>query len=60
MTATAKIIQMFHLKIVHHFLHVTQKLMMCVRMNQTIFKLQYLCTKYSDNYSDILWKFMEV
>ena len=32
------------LKIVHHFLHVRQKLMMCLLIKQIIFTLQLLCT----------------
>ena len=32
------------LKIVHHFLHVRQKLMMCLLIKQIILTLQLLCT----------------
>ena len=37
-------IQMLRLKIVHHFLHVQQKLMMYLLTKQIIFTLQCLCT----------------
>ena len=37
-------IQMLRLKIVHHFLHLQQKLMICLLTKQIIFTLQCLCT----------------
>ena len=43
-TVNAAIIQTLHLKIVHHFLHARQKLMMCLLMKQIIFILQCLYT----------------
>ena len=54
--------QTLHLKIVHHFLHVRRKLMMCLMMKQIIFILQPMCNliEYSDNCSDTsgsLWQF---
>ena len=55
------IIEMLHLKIVHHFLNVRQKLMTLL-MKQIIFIaiLMYNLIEYSDNYSDAstsLWQF---
>ena len=47
-------IQTLHLKSVHHFLHVRQKLMMCSLIKQiiNIAMPMYNLTEYSDIYSD--------
>ena len=44
-------VHMLHLKIVHHFLHVRQKLMLFLLAKQIIFVLQCLCTIW------VLWQF---
>ena len=44
-------VHMLHLKIVHHYLHVRQKLMLFLLMKQIIFVLQCLCTIW------VLWQF---
>ena len=52
---------MLHLKIVHHFLHAKQRVMMRLLMKQTILTCNaYDLIEYSDNYSDTsgsLWQF---
>ena len=61
-------IHILHLKIVHYFLHVRQKLMMLLLMKQVIIifhmlRPMYNLTEYNDNYIDTsgsLWPFKKI